>query len=97
MTRSEFLSNCSKLSQVCVNGRTLYLSKKGKHYTDMGYSTLPGTERHAIHVWRKYGTLQNYVVCLITAEELNAEFKRLGITFVARPTKSGHMSRICNY
>lgn len=53
MTRTEFLSNCSKLSQVSVNGKQLSLSEKGKHHNDMGCSVLPGTERHAIQVWRK--------------------------------------------
>ena len=97
MTRTEFLSNCSKLSQVSVNGKQLSLSEKGKHHNDMGCSVLPGTERHAIQVWRKYGTLQNCVVFQISAEDLNAEFKRLGITFVAKPTKSGTMCRIYNF
>lgn len=96
MTRTEFISNCLKLSEVSVNGTTLFVSQKGKHYGDVGFSVLPGTERHAIQVWRKYGTCANYVVCLITADELNAEFKRLGITFRAKPTKSGQMCRIHN-
>ena len=97
MTRTEFLSNCSKLSQVSVNGKSLSISEKGKHYNELGCSVLPGTERHAIQVWRKYGTLQNYVVVNILADELNAEFNRLGITFVAKPTKSKTMCRIYNF
>lgn len=66
----------------------------GKYFA--GWQMFPGTEDHAKHVYKKFGTLWNCSLSY-TANEMNLILKDLGVTlFKAYPTKSRRFCRLRN-
>ena len=95
MTRDEFLSECA----IIANNRQYLgsfwpISTPRRHYNGILSDFLPGSEAHAIRLWRS-GECEYNVVILETAEEANAKLQAIGVTrFYAVPTKSGRFCRL---
>ncbi len=95
MTRKEFLNECA----IIANNRQYLgifwpISIPRRHYNGMLSSLLPGSEAHALRLWRS-GECEYNAVILETAEEANAKLQVIGVTrFYAVPTKSGRFCRL---
>lgn len=95
MTRSEFLNECAIIAKNRdFLGNYWPISTPRRHYNGTLWLFLPGSEAHAIKLWRS-GKCEYNVVILETAEEANAKLQVIGVTkFYAVPTKSGRFCKL---
>lgn len=92
MKTKEFLPIAQKLAQTGL----FYTLKKGEHEfgQGLGVSCIGSTDRQNAKLWRRHRTLKNIVIHK-GAVETNRILFKFGITkFIAKPTKSGTMSRL---
>lgn len=91
MKTSEFLPVAQKLIKT---GLFSIVEKGERKQYRLGGISLGRTDDQNTKLWRKWGTLENIVI-FKTANEVNTILKEFSITeFIAKPTKSGTMSRL---
>lgn len=89
MTTKNFLPVAQKL----INTGLISVLEKGEH-GNLGGVSIGRTDHQNTKLWRMWGTLENIVI-FKDSELVNQILLENGITeFVAKPTKSGTMSRL---